>query len=88
MNNFEWIKNTFQFNENFIKKCNKESDEECFLEADVQYLENLYECHNDLPFAPERMKIEKLQLTYMVDLEYVIHIRNLKQALNKGWKLG
>ena len=40
VNNFEWIKNTFQFNEDFIKNYNEESDEECFLEVAVQYLEN------------------------------------------------
>ena len=28
------------------------------LEVDVQYSENLHELHNDLPFLPERMKIE------------------------------
>ena len=27
VNNFDWIKDTFQFNEDFIKKCNEESDE-------------------------------------------------------------
>ena len=36
VNNFEWIKDTSQFNENFIKNCNEESDERCFLEVDVQ----------------------------------------------------
>ena len=56
-NNFKWIKNTSQFNKDFIKNYNKESDEGCFLEVDVQYLENLHEFQNDLPFLPERMKI-------------------------------
>ena len=28
-------------------------------EVDVQYLEKLRELHNDLPFLPERMKIDK-----------------------------
>ena len=32
-----------------------------FLEFDVQYLEKLHELHNDLPFLPERMKIEKVE---------------------------
>ena len=39
VNNIEWIKYTFRFNEDFIRNYNKESDEEKFLEADVQYLE-------------------------------------------------
>ena len=27
----------------------------------LKYLENLYSLHNDLPFLPERMKIEKVE---------------------------
>ena len=40
VNNFEWIKDTYQLNEDFIKNCNEDSDEGYFLEVDVQYLEN------------------------------------------------
>ena len=40
VNNFEWIKDTSQFNEDFIKNYNEESDEGYFLEVDVQYLKN------------------------------------------------
>ena len=57
VNNFEWIKDPSHFNEYFIKNYNEGSDEEYFLEVDVQYLEKLHELHNDLPFLPERMKI-------------------------------
>ena len=59
VNDFEWIKDTSQFNKDFIKTYNEERDEGYFLKVDVQYLEKLYELHNDLPFLPERMKIEK-----------------------------
>ena len=55
LNNFEWVKDTSQFNEDFIKNYNEESDEGYFLEVDVQYLEKLHELHNDLPSLPERM---------------------------------
>ena len=85
VNNLEWIEGTSQFNEDFMKNYNEESDEGYFLEVDVQYLEKLHELHNDLPFLPERMKIEKVEklVTNLHDkTEYVIHIRNLKQALN------
>ena len=61
VNNFEWIKDTFQFNEDFIKNYNGESDEGYFLEVDVQYHEKLNDFHDDLPFLPERMKIEKVK---------------------------
>ena len=40
VNNFEWIKGTSQFNEDFIKNYNEESDEVFFLEVDVKYLES------------------------------------------------
>ena len=87
VNDFEWIKDTSQFIEDFIKNYNGESDEGCFFEDDVQYLEKLHERHCNLPFLPERMKIEKVE-QLVADLqdktEYVIHIRNLKQALNRG----
>ena len=61
LNNFEWIKDTSQFNEDFIKNYNEESDEGYFLKVDVQYPEKLHELHNDLPFLPERMKIEEVE---------------------------
>ena len=58
VNNFEWIKDTSQFNEDFMKNYNEESDEGYFLEVDVQYLENIHELHNDLPFLSERIKLK------------------------------
>ena len=41
VNNFEWLKETSQFNKDFIKNYNEESDEEYFLDVDVQYPEKL-----------------------------------------------
>ena len=82
-----WIEYTSQFNENFIKNYIEESDEGFFLEADVQYLEKLHELLNDFPFLREIMKIEKFEklVANLHDkTEYVIHIRNSKQALNHG----
>ena len=38
------------FNEDFIKGCNEQSNEGYFLEVGVQYPENLYGPYNDLPF--------------------------------------
>ena len=35
VNNFEWIEECFQFNDDFIKNDNKESDKGSFLEVDV-----------------------------------------------------
>ena len=60
VNNFEWIKDTFQFNEDFIKSCNGKNEQGYFLEVDVQYSKKLYELHSDLSILPERKKVEKL----------------------------
>ena len=65
---------------------NEESDEGYFPEVGVQYLEKLHELHNNLPFLPERMKIEKVEklVANLHDkIEYVVQIRNIKQALNQ-----
>ena len=51
-NNFEWIKDISQFNENFIKNYKEESDKGYFLEIDVQYLEKVHKRYNDLPLLP------------------------------------
>ena len=41
---------TSQFNEDFIKRYNEDSDEGCFLKVNVHYPEKLHARHNDLPF--------------------------------------
>ena len=84
LNNFEWIEDTSQYNKDFIKNYNEESDEGYYLEIDVHCLEKLCELHNDLPFLLERMKIEsrKACVNVIVQTEYIILIRNLKQVLN------
>ena len=83
---FEWIKDTSQFNEDFTRTYNEKSDKRYSLEVDVQYTEKLHELHN-LSFLPKRKeteKIEKLVANFHDKTKYVIHIRNLKQALNHG----
>ena len=87
VNKFECIKDTFKLNEDFVKNYNEESNEVYFLEVDVQYPEKLHKVCNDLLFLPERMKFQKVEklFTNLHDkTEYVIHIRNLKEALNHG----
>ena len=80
-------KDTFQYYKDFIKNYNEKCNEGYFFEVYIQYLEKLYELHNDLPFLTKWMKIEKVE-NLVANLhdktEYVIHIRNLKQALNHG----
>ena len=59
VNNFEWIKDTSQFNEDFIKNYHEERDEGYFLEVDIQYLKKLHRLHNDLPFYQKERKLKK-----------------------------
>ena len=58
---FERIEDTSQFNEDFVKNYNEESYEGYFLEVDVWYPEKLHELHRDLPFLPEKVKLEKVE---------------------------
>ena len=50
-------------------------------------MKKLFNLHKDLPFLPERKKMEKVKklVCGIEDKEkYVIHIRAIKQALNHG----
>ena len=53
---------------------------------EVLISKKILERHHDLPFLPERMEIEKVEklLANLEDeKEYVLHIKSLKQALNR-----
>ena len=58
---FKWVEETSQFNEDFIKSYDEDTDEGYFLEVDVQYPVNLRNLYNDLLFFPDRIKIEKVE---------------------------
>ena len=47
------------FTENFIKNYDEGGDIGYYLEVDVEYPGNLHKLQSDLPFLPERMKINK-----------------------------
>ena len=50
VDNFEWIKDTSQFNEDFIKNSKEKIDEGYFLEVNILYLEKSHDLHNVLLF--------------------------------------
>ena len=56
---FDWIKDLSKIDEDFIKNYDKDSDKGYIFEVDVKYPKNLQDLHSDLPFLPERMKIDK-----------------------------
>ena len=90
-NGFMWYNDHLSdFNEDLIKNYTENSDEGFFLDVDIEYPKQLWSSHKDLPFLPERRKLEKVEkrVCSTEDKEkYVIHIRALKQALNNGLKL-
>ena len=59
VNGLELVENVSKFNEDFIKKYDENSNTGYFLEVDVEYPKNLFNSYRDLPFLPERKKLEK-----------------------------
>ena len=83
--NFEWIEkdDISKFDETFIKEYDENSDKGYIFEVDVQYSKNLHMLYSDLPFLPERIKINKctkLICSTQNKENYVVHVRALKQA--------
>ena len=76
VNGFEWLEDFSKIDEDFIKNYNKDSDKEYILEVDVEYPKNLYDLHSDLPFLPERMKIDKCSkfVCNLYDKKYMLLI--------------
>ena len=87
VNGFTWVETLPKFYERFIKDCNENSDIGYLLQVDIDYPKKLFNLHKDLPFLPERKKVNKCQklICSIEDKEKdVVHIRALKQALNNG----
>ena len=76
-----------KFTGTFIKNYDEESDNGYIPEADLEYPKHLSDLHSDLPFSPERMKINKCNnlICNLNDKnKYVVFIKLLKQALKHG----
>ena len=58
---FNWVKSRFQFYKDLTENCNEDSDKEYLLKVDVQYLKKIHNLYKDLPYLPERMKIENVE---------------------------
>ena len=83
----KWKKNTLNFNEDFIKNYNEDSDKVHIFEVDVEYSKILHDFHSDLPLLPERMKINKCNMLVcnLYDKNnYAVNISSLKLALYHG----
>ena len=87
---YKWVDELSIFTEDFIKNYDEDSNKGYFFEVDVEYPRNLHRLHSDLPFLPEKMKINnctKLVCSLNDKENYPVHISLLKQALNHGLKL-
>ena len=85
--NFKWIDDLSIFTEDFIKNYDEENDIGYLFVVDVEYPKILHKLHSDLPFLPERMKINKstkLVCNVQDKENYPVHVLALKQALNHG----
>ena len=85
VNDFKWLEDTSEINEEFIKNYD-ENNKGYILKVDVKYPRKLHNLHSDLPFLPKRMKIDKckkLVCNLRNKKNYVVHIKSLKQALNR-----
>ena len=75
INGFKWVNDLSGIN----------SNKGYILEVDVDYPSKLHKLHSDMPFLPEKMKIDKTQklvCNLRDKKKYVVHISILKQALN------
>ena len=78
------------FTEDLIKGYDEESDIGYLLLVDIEYPKTLRMLHSDLPFLPDRMKVNKVKklVCNVTDKEnYSIDIAALNQALNHSFKV-
>ena len=78
INGSKWEDDLSRFNERFIKSYNENSNKGYFLEVDVECPKKLFSSHKDLPFLPERKKLEQVEnfVSGIEDKEkYVIHTK-------------
>lgn len=82
---FKWVEPTL----NGLDDLNDTSPIGRVYEVDVSYPRHLHDKHNDLPFLPQNSvpsgsKVRKLMGTFEEKKNYIIHYRNLQQAIKNG----
>ena len=90
--NFKWLDkdDISKFNDELIKKYDENSDIGYIFEVGIEYPKHIRMLNSNLPFLPERMKINKstkLFCNIQDKKNYEIHIVALKQALDYGLKI-
>ena len=87
LESLQWETDLSIFTNDFIKNYNEKSDIGYLFYADIAYPKDLSELHKDLPFLPDRMKVNKvnkLAASVYDKNNYAVHIYAIKQALNHG----
>ena len=82
MNGFKWVNDISGINKKIVKSYDKNSSKGYILEVNVDYPSKLHKLHSDMPFLPERIKIDKTQklVCNLHDKKkYVVHISILKR---------
>lgn len=82
---FKWVEPTL----NGLNDLDDTSSIGRVYEVDITYPQNLHDIHNDLPFLPQNSiprgsKVKKLMATFEEKNNYIIHYRNLQQAIKNG----
>ena len=61
VDDFKWVDDLTMFTKYFIKKFDEESDIGYLFFVDIEYPKTLCILHSDLPFLPDRMKVNKVK---------------------------
>lgn len=90
---FEWLSES-DISDFKVENISKESDVGYVLEVDVCYPQHLHDLHKDLPFLVEsvippntKSKMTKLIPNLNDKKKYIVHYKNLQQALKYGLKI-
>ena len=59
VSSFNWVKNVSRIDEEFIKNYDENSNIGYFIKVHLEYPKELHDLHSDLPFLPEKMRINK-----------------------------
>ena len=65
LNSFKWVVDLSQFNEDFIKNYDENSDKGYVFEVELEYPKKLFNNHKDYPILAERKKPRKMLKAYL-----------------------